>query len=621
VKIRTADTLLQTLRNSLLVQLGLAVGLLATLSFLSIVISAVVAENISGKANAINIAGSLRMMSFRMLSETAQPEKRPQVADSAAQFERRLLGLDHFLATKSAGDTASQRAVSQIVGRWSAYIRPLLLAAATGEVDAFAQAARDIPVFVGQIDQLVLAIEEDLENKVRWLRITQLVLLAVIVAVCLLTSWILRQRLAQPLAHLLKAANTVAGGSFSTRVSHVSDDELGRLGQAFNTMVGEIANMYAHLADKVDEKTRELTRSNQSLELLYRTSQRLSASDLTLDQIEAVLRDIEQALELGHSMICISEHGQLPAQPVIGDLDEAERRAWCGQHDCATCFAHAGRDLAEQHGDMLILPIGDSMPLQGTLPIRLRGDAPLPREKLRLIETVGHHVSNALANMRRAEEKHRLAVLEERSAIARELHDSIAQSLSYLKIQVTRLEKTIESGGDARTISDELKRGLNAAYRELRELITTFRLRIDERGFAVALQETVVEFSAKLGFPVGLNNPLAGIALSANEEMHVIRIVREALSNIERHADARSAEVDIEIGPERRVRVRVRDDGRGFDPADTPANHFGTSIMRDRAQLLGGRLDIASRPGAGTVIELQFLPLQYRQTAQERNPA
>lgn len=591
-------------------------GILALLSFASIVTSTVIAENISGQASAINVSGSLRMMSFRSLSEVQQPDKRQQALATLEQFERRLHGLERFILDKSVGDTPSRAAVGVVTQRWQEHIRPLARAAADGNTDALSVMAQDIPAFVEQIDRVVLLIEEDLERKVRWLRMTQFALLALIVVVSLVTSWMLRQQLVQPLAHLLRAAKTVSRGSFSVRVSHVGSDELGQLGHAFNTMVAEIANMYAHLEEKVEEKTQELTRTNQSLELLYQVSQKLSANDLTLDQLQAILREVEATLELGHSMICISDNGLLPAHAVVSDLTAEERERWCGEKECAQCFDRASQPLGVQSavGGVVVLPLGEPGGLRGTLPILLQSREPLPADKARLIETIGHHVSNALLNMRRAEEKHRLAVLEERSVIARELHDSIAQSLSYLRIQVTRLEKCIDQGCDARTIAEELKDGLSAAYRELRELISTFRLRIDERGFGVALQETINEFSAKLGFPVQLQNTLSGIVLSGNEEMHVIRIIREALSNIERHARASRAGVEISVATDRTVSVVVRDNGRGFNPAEIPENHFGTSIMRDRAQILEGELGVETAFGAGTTITLNFLPQQYRQT-------
>jgi two-component system, NarL family, nitrate/nitrite sensor histidine kinase NarX len=608
----------RALRDSVLARLGLAMGTLALLSFVSIVMSTAVADNISGKANAINLSGSLRMMSFRTLSEVQQPEKRRQALDSIEQFERRLNSLDRFIKAKSPGNEALATASQVVVEHWLADIRPLARAAADGNADALAEMAQDIPLFVGQIDRVVQLIEEDLERKVNFLRATQFALLAIVILLSLITTWMLRRQLVQPLAELLKAAKTVSQGSFSVRVQHVTSDELGQLSLAFNTMIGEIANMYAHLEDKVEEKTRELTRSNQSLELLYRTSQQLSASDLKLDMLQTILKEVETALELGHSMVCISENGQLPAHPVIGNLAPEELQALCGQHDCADCFAQAELPLAEQaaarEGEeqhILFLPLGDSEKLRGTLPILVKAGESLPREKARIIETVGHHVSNALSNMRRTEEKHRLAVLEERSAIARELHDSIAQSLSYLRIQVTRLEKNLDPASEAYAIAQELKNGLSSAYRELRELITTFCLRIDERGFNAALQETIAEFSAKLGFPIRLANTLAGIVLSGNEEMHVIRVIREALSNIERHAGATTASVDIEVNDGHEVSVCIADNGRGFDPAGIPAQHFGTSIMNDRSMILGGTLHIVSNASQGSRITLLFRPQKY----------
>lgn len=606
----------QVLRDSVLFRVGLALGALALLSFVSIVISTVIAEDISGRANAVNVSGSLRMLTFRTLSEILQPEKREQALETMKTFERRLLGLERFIVAKSPDDAPSVKAVQGVLQRWNTHMRALEINAAHGEPSAMRQVAHEIPDYVEQIDHVVYLIEIELENKARLLRVIQLGLLTLIILISALTIWMLRRQLILPLAQLVQAAQTVKQGSFSVRVQHVSNDELGQLGRAFNTMVAEIATMYAHLEDKVEEKTRELKRSNESLELLYRISQQLSASDLTLENVQAAMREVEEALELGHSMICISESGRLPANTIMGDLSTEELRTLCNRDDCAECFTRAGTGLIEQARSrpLVAVPIGDGDRLRGILPILLKDAQPLPQEKARILETVGHHVSNALINMRRTEEKHRLAVLEERSVIARELHDSIAQSLSYLQIQVTRLEKSLERGGDTRAIALELKQGLSGAYRELRELIVTFRLRIDARGFNVALQQTVTEFSEKLGFPVGLKNSLSDIVLSGNEEMHVIRIIREALSNIEHHAEAKQANLNIAVDAGHTVTIRIADNGKGFDPTHTPANHFGVSIMHDRAQILEGRLEVETAPGAGTAVTLSFLPQKYRQS-------
>lgn len=616
---RLFPNLKDAVRSSVLMRTALLMGLLALLSLASIVISAVIADDISGRANAVNVSGSLRFLSYRTLSEVLQPDKRAQAQETMKVFEHRLLNLERFVLAKSRPGAPSEQAVSAVLARWNTQIRNLELLAAQGDPSALKQVAIEIPHYVDQIDRVVYLIEIELEGKAHLLRVLQLGLLAAIVLISMLTIWMLHRQLVQPLAQLVQAAKTVSQGSFSARVAHVSNDELGQLGRAFNAMVEEISSMYGHLEEKVEEKTRELTRSNQSLELLYRVNQQLSASDLTMEKVQAVLHDVEEALGIGHCMICISENGQLPAHRVTGDLTPEEMQRLRETTDCVRCFALAENRLDEQLDGrpMLALPLGDGDVLHGILPILVPAGRPLSREKVRVIETVGRHVSTALINMRRAEEKHRMAVLEERSVIARELHDSIAQSLSYLQIQVTRLKKSLEQGGDTTAIADELKQGLAGAYRELRELIATFRLRIDERGFNVALQETVAEFSEKLGFPVRLNNALSGIVLSGNEEMHVVRIVREALSNIERHAVAHAASVDIVVDAAHSVTVRIADDGKGFDQTKTPTGHFGVNIMHDRAQILDGRLEVESAPGAGTVVTLQFLPLKVRQVVTE----
>lgn len=616
---RLYPTLAYGLRNSVLLRIGLLMSFLALLSLVSILISTMIAEDISGRASAVNVSGSLRMLSFRTLSELQQPEKREHAVETIRKFERRLLWLERFAANKSAPDAPSILALRGVLQRWETGILPLEMAAASGNTAALMQATKDIPDFVDEIDHIVRLIEEELESKAKLLRAIQLALLATIILISLFTVWMLRHRLVQPLAQLLVAANTVSQGSFSVRVQHVAKDELGQLGAAFNTMMAEIATMYSHLEEKVDEKTRELIKTNQSLELLYRVSQQLSASDLTLDKLQIILREVEEALDIGHTMVCVSEHGHFPARTVVGDLTPDEVAQYCGKKDCRQCFSRSHHPLTEQAREqkMVVLPIGDGSEQLGTLPVVLRTGCSLPPEKARIVETVGHHVSNALLNMRRTEEKHRLAVLEERGVIARELHDSIAQSLSYLKIQVTRLEKCIEQERDPRSITLELKTGLNSAYRELRELITTFRLRIDERGFNAALDETITEFSRKIGCTVGLRNEMPAITLSANEEMHVIRIIREALSNIERHAAASQASVDITIDEGRQVTIRIADNGPGFDPQRVPANHFGTSIMHDRAQILDGELVVDSSPGHGTRIQLRFVPQHFRQAESE----
>ena len=175
---------------------------------------------------------------------------------------------------------------------------------------------------------------------------------------------------------------------------------------------------------------------------------------------------------------------------------------------------------------------------------------------------------------------------------------------------MTRLKSHLD-GNSARTqtadVLEELKAGLNNAYRQLRELLTTFRLRMDGRGLSDALQDTVGEFSRRTGLDFRLHDRLLGHELDSSEQVHVLQIVREALTNVEHHAHASRADVCLAI-EEGRVRVTVDDDGLGIQDSEPPTHHYGMAIMRDRAATLGGTLRISRRPEGGTRVEMDFSP-------------
>jgi two-component system nitrate/nitrite sensor histidine kinase NarX len=202
-----------------------------------------------------------------------------------------------------------------------------------------------------------------------------------------------------------------------------------------------------------------------------------------------------------------------------------------------------------------------------------------------------------------------LALQEERSTIARELHDSLAQSLSYMKIQASLLSPALDRADghdDAREILSDLREGINAAYRQLRELLSTFRLRM-EGDFAGLLGNTVEEYASRSGTPIELDIRLADCHLAPNQEIHVLHIVREALSNATRHAGASRIHVGLSAAPGGEVRVVVEDDGKGVDPrAAAELHHYGLTIMDERARGLGGSLEIAGRAGGGTCVAVRF---------------
>jgi len=274
-------------------------------------------------------------------------------------------------------------------------------------------------------------------------------------------------------------------------------------------------------------------------------------------------------------------------------------------------------EVAGTHGPARVvsIPLLDGERSFGVMPLTLAADQQLTSAQLELAQVIARHIGAALAAEEARDEHRRLALLEERSVIARELHDSIAQSLSYAKIQLTRLSALIAGQApnvEAREVVDELRVGVSSAYRQLRELLTTFRLQASGKGLRSALAQVVDDLRARAGLEIELHDELVGLELSANEQIHVLQIVREALVNVELHARARHAWVHaarLAAAEGLAIEVTVEDDGIGIGAAASPRHHFGLSIMRDRARALRGALEVGARAPRGTLVRLRFVPV------------
>ena len=369
----------------------------------------------------------------------------------------------------------------------------------------------------------------------------------------------------------------------------------------------------------MEEKTAELTIANRSLELLYHSIARLYNGPVAPDTYAILLKDLENVLGVGHGLACLVEAGETHARVIASTLRPDSGDAdLCGLMSCAECLAHPALAVHSlQDGRrVLSLPLKDTEQHYGVLQLEMPPGRELAPWQTQLLDALSRHIGIAIGTARRTEQSRRLSLLEERAALARELHDSLAQSLAYMKIQVSRLKPFIErpgAGSEAGEVLAELREGLNSAYRQLRELLTTFRLRIEGEGLAAALQTTVTEFSGRGGIPITLEAHLAGCTLTSNEEIHTLQIVREALSNVLNHAQARQAEIRVLCNSDGSVSATVTDDGIGVhQPAG--AHHYGMTIMEERARNLGGQLSVENLPAFGTRVTLHFMPSARRDT-------
>lgn len=602
--------------QSILLRVSVVLGAVTLLALAVILVATVFTEQSTGKASAINVAGSLRMQSYALATRIAgmrEDERRgPDVRHAIDEFERRLHSPRLLDGMSSDAADPLRVAHARIAERWRSEVRPR----AERAIDDAQQRnvfLAEVDGFVAEVNRFVEALEADLESRIQWLRVWLGAAFFVIVVLVITAVFLLHVEVFQPLSDLLRSARAVRTGSFRARVSSTGPDEMGQLGQAFNTMVEELARLYGSLERQVADKTADLERKNRSLALLYETTRALSEKPLDTVTLASVLDSLKRVLGVEGGVICVHRGDAQRGFPLV--RDETTPGDLCAPDRCANC--HGGGELvwrldstARGERRIVSVPLIDSGTSYGVMPLALAPGKGLEPWQIELAETIGRHIGAALAAAERREEHQRLALLEERSAIARELHDSLAQSLSYTKIQLLRLSSLLEGqahGAEAQQVLAELREGVASAYRQLRELLTTFRLKAGGDGLAAALRETVAEFERHCGVPVAFEDELIGLELSANEQIHVLQIVREALTNVEKHARARHVTLKLQREENRAVCVTIEDDGVGIDLRGSPRHHFGLSIMRDRAALLGGRIEIGRREGGGTRVQLRFV--------------
>lgn len=196
----------------------------------------------------------------------------------------------------------------------------------------------------------------------------------------------------------------------------------------------------------------------------------------------------------------------------------------------------------------------------------------------------------------------------ERQLVAYEIHDGLAQYIAAAIMHLETYEAGLPGGPGSDSHISEVLRLLREATTEARHLIAGLRPpALDELGLVEAIETLVAD--ARLEIPqVDFAADLGGQRLPAELETTLFRITQESLTNIRRHAAAPRAAISLCRQPDGSIRLRVSDDGRGFDPTAIPPHHFGLEGIRQRVELLGGTATVSSSPGQGTVIEVAVFP-------------
>lgn len=584
------------LRSSLPARAGLAVLLIAVLALASSLSAGLIAWFSQGDAAAINTAGSVRMETYHLswkLAAGAEPVELERIRDS---LQQRLNSPALEAVLEDGKNLELQASYQQLQDYWQQTLLPALQRG-----DAAGFQASTLP-FVNQLNQFVSLLQRQSEHKQGWQQVIQGAALFTTMIVLLFGLYELQYNVITPLKELVDATQRFRRGEFQARVNHQSEDELGELATSFNAMAETIEQSHRTLETQVQHKTLNLQQANAALELLYQSSRSLATRLANAEGLDELIRRFQQRLPGLRLSLCLQGQLQAPAQQLLA-LHGADSRKICASSDCASCQRH-------QRTNRHTFSISNQGSTLGELKAHfIDGHEPQAWET-ELIQALANLIGTSLSLKRQREQDHRLVLLEERAIIARELHDSLAQALSYMKLQVSRMQTLMRRGEPVATLENvtaELREGLNNAYRQLRELLTTFRLQIHDAGLVQELKDTAEEFSRRGEFQVHLHVDSLAFELSASEQIHILQITREALSNCLRHAHAQNAWLQLRQHGEN-VCLSIEDDGRGFSGTHDLREHHGLNIMDERARSLRGQLQIVGREPQGTRVQMEFRP-------------
>ncbi len=229
-----------------------------------------------------------------------------------------------------------------------------------------------------------------------------------------------------------------------------------------------------------------------------------------------------------------------------------------------------------------------------------------------VVRLFANQAAVAIQNARLYDQTQALAVETERVRISREMHDGLAQVLGYVNTKAQAVETFLAQGevAAAQNQVQELSQAARSAYQDIREGILALRSQVgDQRSLAAVLEEYVGEYQrqARLHVKVSWGFTSQDMALTPLQEVQIIRIIQEALTNVRRHADASGVLLELTCqGSE--LHVRIQDNGKGFNPLAVQRDdwpHLGLQTMQERAEAIGGVMEIHSYPGRGTTVDVR----------------
>ncbi len=464
---------------------------------------------------------------------------------------------------------------------------------------------------------------------VTWL----LVAVVVTLAAAVLGAVRLRNQLLQPLVRLEQSVAEVCEGAPHVHLTMENVGVLGPMARDIDSINDELAEVYDDMQERVDRQTRRLAQQTATLKTLYDVAASINQAgnldDLLIRFLHILKKMVdgrsatvnlitsEQRIRLVGSIGLddnfLSGRAQLPLHLCQCGKTLSQGDILCEQ-DARRCSQAVGRRMfTSDEIERVEVPLEYQGEQFGIYHLYVdKGSLAGRGDLLDLLFTIGSHLGMAVARQRLDEEAHRISIMEERTTLAHELHDSLAQTLASLRFQARMLEDTLAKSVVADEARSELQRissGIDEAHTELRELLNSFLAPVEQQGLDPELKKLTRRFRQETGIPVFFQRDCPNINLTTGEEKQILRIAQECLANVRKHAGAHNVRILLSCKGTGEYRLLVEDDGIGFDGSARtggPGEQVGLTIMEERARRLGGTLSIESEPGEGTRVELVY---------------
>ncbi len=441
-------------------------------------------------------------------------------------------------------------------------------------------------------------------------------------------------QLLEPLAHLRNWASRMRGGNLGARIPAPAKGDFAELAGDINALGSDLQILTRDMDNQVRHQTERLAQKTHSLQVLYDIASNINSARDMDDLLTCFLSTITELVgAVAAAVRLVTDDHQLRLVASIGldpDIVERERlvpidRCLCGVTvasgelnslpDLRHCAKLNGRPMFPVEGiEIIAVPLMYRDRTLGIYNLFLDPSGLVQREEMQeLLTSIGKHLGMAVEKARLDTESKRLSIIQERTMLAHELHDSLAQTLAGLRFQSKMLEETLEKSGDVGALGEvnKIRAGVEDAHTELRELLVHFRARMDERGLIPALEEMLEGFRHETQIAAFFHNECQQLNLSPDQEVQVLHIVQEALTNVRKHSGARNVRLLLHCDKGSGYRMLVEDDGNGLVSTNRqplPGEHVGLSIMQERARRLGGTLRVEGEPGEGTRVELTCVP-------------